>query len=234
MARPRDQRRLVHLNGQLLAGDAWRAVTICNVSPRGLMGKCAKPPETGEPVEVRHHAFTLTGQVTWSQGDRFGVICDTPIDVAALLDGVPDVRVGRRSLPRLTVRIPGELVLRDNVFTVLLVDISQTGARVYMPLPPCAGANAVLAWGEHERRCTVLWAKGDAFGVEFEEVVSADTVRSLRPCRERRRGQEAALPIWSKPQIPVHLQPGVTLARRAVRDHQPPRRSDPLTRRVRG
>jgi hypothetical protein len=220
MATQREQRRLVHLKGQVSVGDSWRSATICNVSSRGLMAKCSEPPAKGAVVEVRHHGFNALGEVAWVHGERFGVRCPTPVDLPALHGGTPEVRIGRRALPRMTVRIAGEFVLREHAFNVLLIDISQSGARVHMPLPPLPGVKAALSWAQHEFACTVLWAKGDVFGIEFEEVLPREVVSKLRAGPARRKTRQLVQPIWPKPQIPPHLRNGVGIAERRARDRR--------------
>lgn len=59
-------------------------VVIGNVSTRGLMAKCARPPANGARVEIAYKAVRITGRVIWSKHRRFGLQSDEPIDVAGL------------------------------------------------------------------------------------------------------------------------------------------------------
>jgi hypothetical protein len=211
MASHREQRRLVLLKGHYRLGEAWHAATICNVSNRGLMVKSASPAPKGARVELRHNGFSISGEVAWSLGERFGVRVPGPVDLSALQGASPEFGVGRRSLPRMAVRIAGEFVLRENAFTVLLIDISQSGARIHMPIPPCAGLRGLLRWGDNERDCTVLWATRDVFGVAFDELLPTKEVVGARTAR---RKLAQAQPVWSNPQIPAHLHSAIPFERR--------------------
>jgi hypothetical protein len=216
MATHRDQRRLVHLTCEYRAGDAWHPITICNISANGLMAKCAAPPAKGVPVEVHHNGFVISGEVAWSLGERFGLRCQPPTDLRALQDFAREGRVGRRSTARVGVRVAGEFILGDEAYTVLLTEISQQGARVYMPVPPAAATRGLLCWGRNERRCTVLWAGPDSVGVTFDELLTDPEVIGARTSN-RRAGSVLGGPVWSAPQLPPHLHTGVPAERRRSR-----------------
>jgi hypothetical protein len=213
MATHREQRRLVHLSGQYRLDEAWDAVTICNLSSRGLMAKCSAPPPKGVTVELRHNEFTIAGEVAWSLGERFGLRCPPPIDLRALHDHAREGRVGRRALPRIPVRIAAEFVLHDAAYTALLTDLSQSGARVHMPQPPSPGLGGVLCWDHHERSCTVLWTAGDTCGVAFDERLPSEDVVRARTSTRLQKGQFGE-PVWSRPCIPARLRSAVRAERR--------------------
>jgi hypothetical protein len=92
------------LNGRLRTDEGWSDITICNVSSRGLMVKCATPPPRGAFVEVRRGGSCIVGHVRWVHGIRFGLRSQERIDVAALGDDQgPRKRVPseeRRTAPR--------------------------------------------------------------------------------------------------------------------------------------
>jgi hypothetical protein len=69
--------------------DGWTDVTICNLSSRGLMAKCACPPRKGDYVEIRHRGASIVARVAWSHNARFGVRSQDAIDIAALLAESP-------------------------------------------------------------------------------------------------------------------------------------------------
>lgn len=91
----REQRRVVKVRATMRISADWVGVTICNVSSRGLMAKCADPPPRGAYVEIRQRGYCIVGRVAWSQGLRFGIRTQDPIDVAALL-AQPTIK-GRRA-----------------------------------------------------------------------------------------------------------------------------------------
>lgn len=83
----REQRQNVMLDARLRTAEGWSSVTICNVSPRGLMAKCgAAPPPKGAFVEVCRGANVIVGHVRWSQGVRFGLRTQDRIDIGALVE----------------------------------------------------------------------------------------------------------------------------------------------------
>lgn len=83
-SQPRAQRRAAFIKAQLRDGEAWRDITIGNISTTGLMVKCQKPPAIGSDVEVRRRGVAITGQVVWASPTRFGLRSAEPIDVSEL------------------------------------------------------------------------------------------------------------------------------------------------------
>ena len=80
-----DTRVTAMLRGTLRDSRGTREVRIGDISPKGLLGTCEKPPERGDVVDIavgRHH---LVGQVRWVAGRRFGVRSRERIDVAAIM-----------------------------------------------------------------------------------------------------------------------------------------------------
>jgi hypothetical protein len=86
----RETRQVIYLNARLRSDGGWTNITICNVSSRGLMGRCNNPPAKGAFVEIRRGASCVVGHVRWSQGIRFGLRSQDRICVAALLDERPE------------------------------------------------------------------------------------------------------------------------------------------------
>jgi len=97
----REPRRTVILKAQMRDADGWRAVTICNVSSRGLMAKCSTRPAKGAYIELRHRGVHIVGRVAWVQGSRFGVRTQDKIDIDALLEGprAKGMRTGETNPP---------------------------------------------------------------------------------------------------------------------------------------
>ncbi len=88
----------------MLHDGGWADLTICNLSSRGLMAKCADPPPRGTFVEVRRGTVSVIGQVRWVYGGRLGIRAQEPIDISGLLCDAPTGRgIGsheRRADPR--------------------------------------------------------------------------------------------------------------------------------------
>lgn len=113
--RPREPRRLVHRPARMRVDGEWCDITICNVSSRGFMGKCASPPPRGTYIEVRHRSLCIVARVMWSRDMRFGVRAQDKIDIANLLSGEParsfspgeERRSARRDRSSPSIRQPG-------------------------------------------------------------------------------------------------------------------------------
>jgi hypothetical protein len=104
----RERRQVVFLAAQLRSDGGWSDITICNISSRGVMAKSAAPPPKGAFVEVRRGGCTVVGHVRWSQGSRFGLRSQTPIDLGALCDDAPKAaaRPGERHRPAKAAPLP--------------------------------------------------------------------------------------------------------------------------------
>lgn len=101
--KPREQRRIVLVPGRMRRDSGWSDVTICNLSSRGLMGRCEQAPPRGAFIELRRGTTCIVGQVRWSHGTFFGVQARERIDIPSVLE--PTARESapsteRRSLPR--------------------------------------------------------------------------------------------------------------------------------------
>jgi hypothetical protein len=107
--RQRENRRIVFLKARMRVAEGWIDITICNISSRGLMAKCACPPQKGEYVEIRQRGTCIVARVAWSHNARFGVRSQDIVDLAALLadSGIKVRRAGEdrrvRERPKLAV-----------------------------------------------------------------------------------------------------------------------------------
>lgn len=118
LPKTREERRNLVLPARLRDDAGWRDVTICNVSSRGLMAKCAAPPPKGAFVEVRHRSTCIVGQVRWAQGMRFGLRTQDRIDVIGLIAGKAAAAPGgndRRAVERPPQRTPEMAAERSRV-----------------------------------------------------------------------------------------------------------------------
>lgn len=97
--------------------------------------------------------------------------------------------IGRRSSPRLHLSVPAKLLSVIETQDCLLVDVSQTGARIRLERPLAAGASGYLRAGPVEAFATAVrqtWiGKGDGInGLEFEVRLSKSEVLALRAYAE--------------------------------------------------
>lgn len=102
--------------------------------------------------------------------------------------------LGRRRSERLTVCLPGKLILLDGEFDCALEDISQTGARIITDAPLHMGRRGILSCSPLEAVFAVVWTRGQNAGLEFEEEEALGTIRLLRWHNDRdRQRHDAAL-----------------------------------------
>jgi len=59
-----------------------------------------------------------------------------------------------------------------------LWDLSETGARVSVDVPPEAGETAVLKWGAEKVMCRVVWIDRDLCGLAFDDPIDPAIVAS--------------------------------------------------------
>jgi hypothetical protein len=83
--KPREDRQPLLLPARLLADEGWRDVIVCNVSSRGMMLRCAAPPEKNSFIEVRHKHLCFVGRVIWSSGSQCGIRTQDNIDYSQLM-----------------------------------------------------------------------------------------------------------------------------------------------------
>ncbi|MEO1968401.1 MAG: hypothetical protein ABGW87_06775 [Sphingomonadaceae bacterium] len=94
--KPRATRQAIWLAARLRDEAGWNDVVIANVSPRGMMLKCERPPARGAFIEIRHKGFCAIGKVIWRDQGRCGIFTRDTIDVESLL-GRPQPKIDQVS-----------------------------------------------------------------------------------------------------------------------------------------
>ena len=87
----------------------------------------------------------------------------------------------RRALTRKPISLSARLELPSGGRSVLIVDLTDRGARLQIAAPPPVGAPALLKWHSHECYSTVAWATNLECGLRFDQEL-AQTV--LATCTE--------------------------------------------------
>ena len=59
-----------------------------------------------------------------------------------------------------------------------LWDLSETGARVSVEVPPEPGESAMLKWGAEKVMCRVVWVEHDICGLAFDSPIDSEVVAS--------------------------------------------------------
>ena len=90
------------------------------------------------------------------------------------------VYVGRRHHSRLRLGIPASLTFVDGIYRVVLLDLSQTGARIATARQPRPGLNGVIESGDLDAFCTVVWSDARYCGVAFELPLPARVMIAMR------------------------------------------------------
>lgn len=80
----REARIRVMVAAEMIDGESRIPVTILNISRRGLLASCSKPPSRGHYVEIRNARTALVGRVAWSGKQAFGVRSQDDIDIEKL------------------------------------------------------------------------------------------------------------------------------------------------------
>jgi hypothetical protein len=93
--------------------------------------------------------------------------------MALFNSGVAVVPAERRGALRYRLDCPAQLHLTSGVRHGVLLDMSETGARVQTAEPPQPGISLLLKWQSHEVFCRVIWTSGDTCGVLFDRPLSA-------------------------------------------------------------
>lgn len=101
--------------------------------------------------------------------------------------------LGRRRNERLTVCLPGKLVLLDGEFDCALEDVSQSGARIITDAPLAIGRRGILSCSPLEAVFAVVWTRSRFAGLEFEEEAALGTIRLLRWHNDRDRERHDAM-----------------------------------------
>jgi len=78
----------------------------------------------------------------------------------------------RRATTRHAVDCEARLLLASGYRSGRMLNISTEGVRLQMGNPPQPGQTVLLQWRGHEAFCKVIWANGDACGINFEKALS--------------------------------------------------------------
>ncbi len=87
---------------------------------------------------------------------------------------------GRRGDSRVRAPIPALLITMSDRRSAVLLDISQSGARVRSKDPPGEGTELFLQVGGVDVYARVAWQDGTALGLVFETRIDAWDVEYLR------------------------------------------------------
>ena len=84
-----------------------------------------------------------------------------------------------RSYQRLKLQLPAQIFTFDGSEDVLLLDLSQVGARLACRIPPTF-TKGVLSWMGFESYGDTIWQKGRMCGLRFDEELDLSVVVQTR------------------------------------------------------
>ena len=87
---------------------------------------------------------------------------------------------GRRGAARAPLVLRAAMTTQCRSQTVVLLDVSQTGAKLTCPDVPPVGTDVLVRIGPLEAFATVVWAEIGDCGVNFEASIGIDEVELLR------------------------------------------------------
>lgn len=153
---------------------------VRNVSAGGLMLETRMSLDAGDRVLIEFRGNRLLrGAVVWTGDRRAGVAFDQPIAVTNLL-GTGEPRASRLSRarqprgPRVLVDCPIEIQLDDGRIGARLVDISQGGARLALPLATRRDDRMILMIPGLPLKLGIVRWSGSEVGVAFAEPLKFD------------------------------------------------------------
>lgn len=89
-------------------------------------------------------------------------------------------RTGRRGRSRLRVRLAARLETLSATTSVVLHDISLTGAKISAPASLRTGQDCVLLWDGHEAFGRLVWARAGFCGIAFDRPIAPQVLIATR------------------------------------------------------
>ena len=95
--------------------------------------------------------------------------------------------IGRRGRNRLRARLPAKIVTLNGTRNTVLLDLSQTGARIKATAEMARGQQAILTWSGHEAFGRLVWVDRGLCGIAFDETLEPEAIIATRDLDERSR-----------------------------------------------
>ena len=86
----------------------------------------------------------------------------------------------RRRSPREAVMLAGSAMSVTRSRSVMIADISVSGARLGGRDLPAAGDDLLMVVGSQDRMGTVMWRSGDHCGVRVDDPLAADQIAQMK------------------------------------------------------
>jgi hypothetical protein len=166
--------------GKLICSGAGEQLCrVRNISATGMMLESPFPLRESDRIVVELRGGpVLEGEIKWVSSGRAGVQFHEAIDVEEVLatakGSSPAARLRRAvpRAPRFAIASNARLVCNGVSHSVLMENISQSGARVRLSnQPDLDRVMTLVVPGLSPRSCTVRWAEDDSAGVAFIEMI---------------------------------------------------------------
>ena len=183
-----EKRHVALLRVALLHAEGTKELCVVkNLSASGLSVRLYRELETGTQVQIEFRSGELlSGSVVWKRDRDVGIIFPEPIDVAAVLGSRWVTESGRRrNLPRIDISCEGRLGRGPDFQQVVLVDISQGGARVRTERLLEPGGAIIDLPGLPAISGVVRWATDAMAGISFNECLSFELLARWIQARRR-------------------------------------------------
>jgi hypothetical protein len=89
-------------------------------------------------------------------------------------------KLGNRKAPRIAVPMDANLMLPERSAQCQLVNVSRTGCRLALDMPPRIGATVLVRIERIETLGVVAWVKRDQCGITFEAALDSPSLERLR------------------------------------------------------
>jgi PilZ domain len=100
--------------------------------------------------------------------------------------------VHKRKQGRLAVRLHATLFTTTTAHAAILENLSRSGAKLRLEIPPPRGRDAVLRWDRFEAFGRVSWVTGSRCGLIFTSPLSEDALRTTLALNEASPAPEDA------------------------------------------
>lgn len=168
--------------GKLILGDREALCRLRNLSATGMMIETIAALEVNQELRVgMRSGDELAARVAWTRDGAAGLALRSPINVEAALAVPPPLsRISRQlaaRAPRLAMHFPIEVDARGQSHPAVLLNISQSGARMRLPFRPLQDERLQLCIrGLPLKSGTVRWVSEAEVGLGFYEALPFATL----------------------------------------------------------
>jgi len=131
-------------------------------------------------IAKRDIRFDNIGSFTYSLLEHSsGIFCQTEV-MSDKFEQICVASIGRRSTSRLRLRLNARLTTLDGTCSVVLLNLSLSGAKILAETRLREGSEAILQWESLEAFGEIMWVDGSIVGLRFETEVDHDVLLAAR------------------------------------------------------